>query len=407
MNILIVVDGFWPEESGGICKSLLYEIRELHRLGHSIVVLTKKLKKDSPWHESRDDCEIFRYFVPPRENAFYRLYPLFTRWYMPRIVPKLHEQFKFDAASIHNPFQCVFFPFLKGVPIIYTFHAPMNQEVEIERQIGKYGRMNQIVKRMVPYLKRIDRKALKRSARIIVRSHFMRKEVEKIYLECGRDKIRNVPLGVDTDSYPFLENSQEIRMKLNLPLRRPILLTVRRLAARMGLEHLITAMSNLIKSFPEILILIAGTGYLEKELKNQVEFLGLTSHVQFLGFVPEEVLYEYYQSADLFVMPSANLEGFGLSTIEALSCGTPAVVTPVGANPEIMTPLDKSFICKSAEPPDLDEKINWFLKTHLQDYSLRLRCRNYCVDNFSVHSVTRSLIQIFEEAVFNHHGSNL
>jgi len=50
---------------------------------------------------------------------------------------------------------------------------------------------------------------------------------------------------------------------------------------------------------------------------------GLAETVRFLGAIPDGDLPAYYQAADLFVLPTLALEGFGLATLEALACGTP------------------------------------------------------------------------------------
>src|SRR5207249_11624167 len=60
----------------------------------------------------------------------------------------------------------------------------------------------------------------------------------------------------------------------------------------------------------------------------------------FLGFIPDETLPSYYHAADVFVLPTRELEGFGLVTVEALACGTPVLGTPVGATPEVLSGLE-------------------------------------------------------------------
>ncbi len=50
-------------------------------------------------------------------------------------------------------------------------------------------------------------------------------------------------------------------------------------------------------------------------------------------------------------MPTAQLEGFGLVTVEALACGTPVVGTPVGAIPEVLNQIDPVLIASGADSP--------------------------------------------------------
>jgi glycosyltransferase involved in cell wall biosynthesis len=66
--------------------------------------------------------------------------------------------------------------------------------------------------------------------------------------------------------------------------------------------------------------------------------------VRFLGPVPDDLLPDVYRSADLCVLPSRALEGFGLSAVEALACGTPVVVADTGGLPEAVEGLPGSVV---------------------------------------------------------------
>jgi len=95
---------------------------------------------------------------------------------------------------------------------------------------------------------------------------------------------------------------------------------------------------------------IVGQGELRAHLEAQVAALGLGDRVHFAGFVPDDLLPLYYQAADLFVLPTRSLEGFGLITLEALSCGLPVVGTPVGATPELLAQVDRRLILEGTSP---------------------------------------------------------
>jgi glycosyltransferase involved in cell wall biosynthesis len=165
----------------------------------------------------------------------------------------------------------------------------------------------------------------------------------------------------------------------------------------MGLENLIAAMKEVASYIPDVLLLIGGKGYLEGLLHAQVKKLQLEQNVSFLGFIPEEKLPLYYQAADLFVLPTIALEGFGLATVEALSCGTPVIATPVGANLEVIGPLGKDFICQDVTPEAIAERIVWWLKYGISS-SLRKRCREYCESNFGIKKVAESIENVLFEA---------
>ena len=96
--------------------------------------------------------------------------------------------------------------------------------------------------------------------------------------------------------------------------------------------------------FPNATLGIAGTGELLGALREQIDALGLGASVTLLGRVSEADLVRRYQQADLVVLPTQELEGFGLTTAEALACGTPVLGTPAGATPELLAPLDPALI---------------------------------------------------------------
>src|SRR2546426_6342565 len=64
----------------------------------------------------------------------------------------------------------------------------------------------------------------------------------------------------------------------------------------------------------DVLVLIGGEGPLRPMLEGLIRSLDLTGRVRLLGFIPEEYLPRYYQAADLMLLPTAELEGFGLVT---------------------------------------------------------------------------------------------
>jgi glycosyltransferase involved in cell wall biosynthesis len=103
--------------------------------------------------------------------------------------------------------------------------------------------------------------------------------------------------------------------------------------------------------------------------------------VQLLGLVPDDELRDWYRAADIFVLPTVELEGFGMVTIEALACGTPVVGTPVGATPELLTRLDPRLLAESSAPPDIAAAIRRTLR--MLDDEFRDRCRKYAMERFS------------------------
>ncbi|MDA0747911.1 MAG: glycosyltransferase family 4 protein, partial [bacterium] len=113
---------------------------------------------------------------------------------------------------------------------------------------------------------------------------------------------------------------------------KKVLLTLARLDQRKGHDTALRALASLNRS--DIVYLIGGKGREEPRLRELTSQLGLESQVRFLGFVPDADLPTIYNLCDIFVMPnrvtegtqlSGDIEGFGISFIEAGACGKPVI----------------------------------------------------------------------------------
>lgn len=188
-----------------------------------------------------------------------------------------------------------------------------------------------------------ERAVMRRCDRVIVLSDFMKERVQAVHGIDGR-RLHVIPGAVDCERFKPADDPAGVRRRLGLPADRTILLAVRNLVPRMGLDQFVRAVAMVRDEMPGLLALIGGEGPLRVELERLIGEHRLKDHVRLLGFIPEDDLPHYYQAAELVVMPTAELEGFGLVTVEALACGTPVVGTPVGATPEILRAIDPSLL---------------------------------------------------------------
>lgn len=194
--------------------------------------------------------------------------------------------------------------------------------------------------------------------------------------------LKIIPGGVDTQHFhPPETTPADCRQRLGLPQDIPILITVRRLEARMGLDRLITAAGIIRGKRPDLkfLLLIVGKGSLDQALRNQVERECLSDHVRLTGPAGVDELTDYYGSADLFVLPTAALEGFGLATVEAMACGVPPLGTPVGGTVEILKQLDSRLLFANPTPEAMAERIEYFLDHPEIYHALKATCREQAV----------------------------
>ncbi|MBI3921151.1 MAG: glycosyltransferase family 4 protein [Armatimonadetes bacterium] len=150
------------------------------------------------------------------------------------------------------------------------------------------------------------------------------------------DRVAVIPYGVDDHFQPVREASEIQAMCDGLGIRQPYLLFVGVLQPRKNLTRLLQAYQRVRTSKPQIpdLVIAGKRGWMEKEIFETVETLALSGSVQFVDYVPDEMLPTLYSAAKLLIYPSL-YEGFGLPVVEAMACGTPVVTSNLSSLPEV------------------------------------------------------------------------
>lgn len=108
----------------------------------------------------------------------------------------------------------------------------------------------------------------------------------------------------------------------------PTIVYVGRLVSTKGIVHLLHAIKKIVILIPDVRLIIIGRGYLEKQLKELSECLGIEHNVEFTGYVTEKQKKAILRDAHVLVMPSLG-EGWATPVLEANACGTPAIGTNV------------------------------------------------------------------------------
>jgi glycosyltransferase involved in cell wall biosynthesis len=150
-------------------------------------------------------------------------------------------------------------------------------------------------------------------------------------------KVKVIYNGVDLARFrPIVGKREEMRKKLGIPQNAIVVLTVRRLVYKNGVDTLIDAANIAVKKNPRIVFLVVGKGPDMESVKLQSAQLGIETNFRLAGFVSDQDLPSYYNIADLFVLPSKSGEGLPLVALEAMATGLPVIATDVGGIREIL-----------------------------------------------------------------------
>lgn len=146
-------------------------------------------------------------------------------------------------------------------------------------------------------------------------------------------KVFTVYNGPDVSSSSPSVTRDEARFRLGLPPSVFIAAFVGRLSPEKGISDLLHEMQNQRRSLQNVLLVVAGEGPLEADLKAFVARCNLHAQVRLIGHVEDVSL--VYQAADALVAPSRD-EGLSMTILEAMSFGRPVIATAVGGNPELV-----------------------------------------------------------------------
>jgi len=403
MRILFITD-YPPEEIiGGSVRVFCEQCARLSKRNHDIHILTRRENSKNGF-DIPENLTIWKY-----ETNIQNHYSLFCSTYKNSraLFDNLTKKFKYDLINFHQPFSAVGVlrsPKSASIKKIYTCHSLSFEE---------YWSSNKKPNRRLRYLlyalnghmrKRIEKYVLRKSEKILTLSEYTKLKLSKVHkIPNGKCSVNFG--GVDIDRFCPSNNKISLRAKLNIPADKIVLFSVRNLVNRMGLENLIIALTSVVKKTPDIHLILGGEGPLKNHLISLTEKLGLKDYISFAGFITEEQLPKYYQAADIFVLPTEELEGFGLVTLEALASGLPVLGTSIGGTKEILGRLNSDFIFEDTGPDSISKKIiekYEIIKQNPQKWEkISNRCRTFIEQNYSWEKNIDALEELFTKTLQN------
>ncbi len=309
MKILYISDVYFPRING-VSTSIRTFVEQMQNLGHEVHLI-------APDYAVATEDEAWIKRIPARSIYFDPEDKLMKWGAAMQKLPELRRE-NYDIIHVHTPFVAHYLG-LKlarelNVPCIETYHTffedylhhylpviPKSMARSIARVISK-RQCNAVDAIAAPSKPMLD----------VLRAYGVKAEAEVI------------PTGLQQHSFKEADG-QAFRLKYDIPLERPMLLFVGRVAFEKNISLLLEMTKLLIAKHPDVLLVVTGQGPAEESLHRMAEELELGNNIKFIGYLDRNTeLNACYQAADIFVFASKS-ETQGLVLLEAMAQGTPVV----------------------------------------------------------------------------------
>lgn len=386
MKILQVIPSLAPA-FGGPTNAILGLSSALVRQGQEVTIFTTdadvKGRLDVPLGIPIDIRNVKVFYFPVQYPRHYK-FSLPLAKALKKYIPD------FDIVHIHSLFQ---FSTLAASYYCRKYNKPY-----IIRPLGHLDtfvlKRHFLCKKL--YLQLLELRNLNRASAL----HFTTEEELRLTKILGlKTKSIVVGLGVDLDVFRSLPPYGTFRSKYPELKEKKILLFLSRINFKKGLDILVKAFANLARERDDIYLVIAGPdneGY-GKKVKGWLDKERTLNRVIFTGMLLGKDKLAVLRDSDVFVLPSYS-ENFGMSTVEAMACGIPVVISDkVGISNEIKE--NKAGVVVYTNVDSLYNGINLLLNNPVLRTELITHGRRLIEDHYDINKVADAMIKVYEEVL--------
>lgn len=323
LKICLVTHDFLPNFIGGRQKHVYCLAKELGKLGLKVEIFTGDTVQRITKEVISKNISVTRFpmyqipIIKHPNKIYYKFVPSMFRPLM-KIDADLihaHDYFHFTSDLSALTTKLTKKPFVLSIHGFY-WHSTLTKLLNIvySRSIGQF--------------------TLNHAKKVIFMSKFSANEF-KDRIDANKIEVINPGIDTDIDIDSYLNSDIPLKKKLGIKNEK-IVLAIGRILKEKGFQHLITALPDIAKTFPNLKVVIVGPdGGYKKELGNLASRLGVEKYIIFAGRVSDEEIHEALAMADIFVLPS-KFENFPEILLLAMYFKKPVVASDVGGVPEFV-----------------------------------------------------------------------
>ncbi len=211
------------------------------------------------------------------------------------------------------------------------------------------------------------------------------------------NKLRLIPNPIESVEYPQNRiKRSDFLQACGWPEGVKIVGTAANLRSVKGLNYLLDSIKLLIDAGKPVRLVIAGEGPERSNLEKQISINQLTGYVKLLGFTKN--VRNIMPLFDIYASPSL-MEGFGMSIVEAMSCGLPVVSTGVGGVTDFLRHMENSYLVRPRDPCDLAAGISYFLENE-NEAGLISACACSDIKRYETDNLIKYLEMVYQSEPF-------
>ncbi len=210
------------------------------------------------------------------------------------------------------------------------------------------------------------------------------------------EKVLCVHSAVDVERFDQPAEREWFIETLELPHNCRVLAVIAQLIYRKGHRHLFAALPEVIAQHPDIQVLLFGKGPLADELQQQITAQGLSDHVRLIGF--RDDLHRVMPNLYAVVHP-ADMEGLGVSLLQAAAAGVPLIGTRAGGIPEIVRDGENGILVAPQEVTQLRDALLKMLADESQARAWGERGKQIAKEAFSIEAMVEGNFKVYQSLV--------
>lgn len=386
MKILFISDVYFPRVNG-VSTSIRTFIKQLTQLGHQVDLI-------APEYDQSAETEPFLKRVAARTLYFDPEDRLMKYGEIIQLLPSLKPT-GYDLIHVHTPFIAHY----AGLKLARLLHIPCVETYHTFFEDYLHHYLPWIPQPIARGLARLVSKRQCNAMHAVIAPSQPMLNVLKSYGVQAMAAV--IPTGLEQTSFAPAD-AQAFKQKYGIPLDRPILLYVGRVAFEKNIAFLLHMAQQLTLKQPDILLIVAGEGPAEASLKRLAQTLKLDNNIQFIGYLDRHTeLNACYRAADVFVFASKS-ETQGLVLLEAMAQAVPVVAIAELGTASLLVEGEGALIA----PDDTTlfaDRVHYLLTHAAERKALGERGKSYVETHWTAAVRAASMLAFYEQVCTRFH----